>query len=631
MASDAGAAGDRRRRLVGLAIIALVALGSVSCAPEPGDSFIGLIVLDAARPDRFSAYGYGTRTTPEIDRLGNRGTVFLNHFSPETHTRASLPTMLFSRYYIPPLFPSNSKVPLDRPQNLFLRPDSAAASLPRLLSRSGYYTVLFSAHSWMTPKTRIAKEFDEVYDLSTLIDVPAALGYPDAGLVVDYLLEWLATEGKRHRSLFVYLHLMDTHFPHQLGADARRLLEERGFAPDEVEPAWRRFQRRQGSYYHPDEPIPEREKTFVDSLYDGSLRFADRELGRLFRYLEEDGEYGPTLLAVTADHGEQLGEVPGRFGHGGLWYDLEARVPLIVAGDGVPAGRFEHFSEHVDLNPTLLALAGLPAPEGVEFDGVDLFAVARGDAPPKQYIIGSDAIRDARYKAIFRHSARLLDGGTADGPGTVRGQLFDLAVDPLEEHDVWSSEPAVAERMIGAFRSRMRRRYRRYLATHANEPPEAAFAIGALHFRLSEEEDGSPAPDAEDLRVLDAGWPDFHLSLKPGGTADVGFQIPDGVYRVSVGFAGEGTVRLGGGGAEVALSGPPLSQGRRVRDMEKETVDLGEIRIVDTRFAARARGAGSEGLLIRYFGFDPLGSSARGRSQEEIEAEERLRSLGYVD
>jgi arylsulfatase A-like enzyme len=611
--------------LAGLGSVVLLALGSVACSGEPEGRFIGLIVLDAARPDRFSCYGYPRRTTPEIDRLGAEGMVFLDHFSQHTSTRGAVPKMLFSRYYTPAIFPTNAKVALESPEDLFRRADSASASLPRLLSGAGFHTALFSAHTWMRPGTPIADEFDEVHDLSTLLDYPQVRGFPDARMVVDHLLAWLETEAERHPSLFVYLHLMDTHFPHYLDPDARRLLEQSGLTPAEIHSRWEGYVDRQQSYFSSRRRITAGDRAIVDAIYDGSLRFADRELGRLVRRLEDGGEYERTLWALTSDHGEMLGEVPGRFGHGGPWFDLVARVPLILSGDGVPAGRFEHLSEHVDLNPTLLAAAGLPAPGHLEFDGVDLLEIARGEAPPKEYVIGWDAIRGRRYKAIFERFPAAREASA------VAGRLFDLDADPLEREDLWGAEPAVAERMIGAFLSRMRPRLRRYSDATANEQPRSAFGVGALHFELAGDTPSPPAAATEGtLWHLDAGWPNFHLLVRPGGAVDIRFRIPDGAYRVSVTFAGRGTLGVGGGPGVVELAGPPPAPDRPARDMDKETFELGEITVAGTLFRARARGwEDGEGLLIRRFGFEPLGVAAAPAI--DLEAEKRLRSLGYID
>jgi hypothetical protein len=78
-----------------------------SCASPPGPRQAILVVLDAARPDHFSCYGYDKATTPEIDRLSRAGAVFLNCYAQGTETRTSLPRLLYSRYFSPEIFPNH--------------------------------------------------------------------------------------------------------------------------------------------------------------------------------------------------------------------------------------------------------------------------------------------------------------------------------------------------------------------------------------------------------------------------------------------------------------------------------------------------------------------------------------------
>jgi arylsulfatase A-like enzyme len=137
-----------------------------------------LILLDAARADRFSCYGYTRSTTPQMDALAKDGVVFLNHFSQATATVDALPAMFYSRYFSRPLFPHNASVPLSNPGDLFRTDDPESISLPRLLSSAGFRTAIISAHSWIKPDTRLAREVDELYDLSSSATYPEKYGYP---------------------------------------------------------------------------------------------------------------------------------------------------------------------------------------------------------------------------------------------------------------------------------------------------------------------------------------------------------------------------------------------------------------------------------------------------------------------
>ena len=116
----------------------------------------------------------------------------------------------------------------------------------------------------------------------------------------------------------------------------------------------------------PYEPPGELARRFRDAPYDGEIAFVDTQLARLLRALEEKGALARTVVLATADHGESLGE-HGEGTHGLFVYDSTLRVPWIVAGPGVAAGRMSAtVARGIDALPTLLDYAGLPVPSAVE-------------------------------------------------------------------------------------------------------------------------------------------------------------------------------------------------------------------------------------------------------------------------
>ena len=142
-------------------------------------------MLDAARADRFSTYGYARETTPRLDALGREGLVFTRFFSQATHTRAALASLLYSRYFARPVFPASASVPVADPSELFLQLDAEAVSLPRALQAAGLHTAAISAHTWITEGSEFAAEFAEFHDLSTTLEYDHDDHYPRAEPVVD--------------------------------------------------------------------------------------------------------------------------------------------------------------------------------------------------------------------------------------------------------------------------------------------------------------------------------------------------------------------------------------------------------------------------------------------------------------
>jgi arylsulfatase A-like enzyme len=170
-----------------------------------------------------------------------------------------------------------------------------------------------------------------------------------------------------------------------------------------------------------------------------------------------------TLLIVTSDHGHQIGE------HGltgkvtwGLWYEL-MDVPFFVrspGGDGAGT-RVDAFVQHQDIVPTVCAALNVEPPA---LDGVDLLALAKGDVPPREYVISG-----ANNYAWYRDD-RWVYIGRGDG---THSQLFDMQADPLQHNDLSEQEKGVVEEM-----------HRRVL-----------------------EEAGGPLPVYTDvLKQIDSGW-----------------------------------------------------------------------------------------------------------------------------
>ena len=124
------------------------------------------IILDAARADHFSCYGYEKNTTPNIDSISQKGSIFLNHFSNETSTLGSISKMLFSRYFTKLIFNLDLNdwgIPCMHPKRILQDFDSQQVFLPKILSKHGYETVIFENLPWLTSDCYMAKSFDKVF------------------------------------------------------------------------------------------------------------------------------------------------------------------------------------------------------------------------------------------------------------------------------------------------------------------------------------------------------------------------------------------------------------------------------------------------------------------------------------
>ena len=177
--------------------------------------------------------------------------------------------------------------------------------------------------------------------------------------------------------------------------------------------------------------------------YCAAIELIDDQVGRIIEAVERRGMAEDTIVVFASDHGEMLGD------HGlytkSVPYEAALRVPLIAAGPGIPGGRpCDALVELIDVNPTLCALAGLPAQEGI--DAMDFRAVLTGERSTHREEAASALrefrlVRTAKYKLVAHHTGET--------------ELYDLEDDPDEQENVANERPDVVQTL----RRRLRWRF----------------------------------------------------------------------------------------------------------------------------------------------------------------------------
>jgi arylsulfatase len=614
-------------RRAGVAVLLLLVVIASACRPpsepRPAPRQVIFILLDAARLDRFGYMNYAHPTTPAMDDLAERGVVFRNHYAQATHTRASLPTLLYSRYFVPKMFPASSVIPLDSPDNLIHGFDEASISLPRALAEAGFETAAISAHSWIKPETRFGHEFDSLQDLSA----ESGRRIPVAQDVVDRALTWMGDH--REDDFFLYLHMMDTHFPHALDADAQTFYgasEYRGVTVT-------------GGVGDQDvsEALQGDDRRYMDAIYDGSLRYADRQIGRLVDAVRENGMLDETLFVITSDHGDHLLHTPRRFTHIGPWLEPLARIPWIVSypkAFSEPVA-VEAFSDSVDILPTILGLLELPHPAGKAFDGIDQSAVWKGEITGRERGISREGIRIGSFKLIIDDEAAALAGESAPSYDEISGALYDLASDPDELHDLWADRPELVEEIAGEYHAALREPWLRYKSAVSIEQPKVPFAISSRSFETPSEMievARDPSKERFDELVASGEWhlsrwtgPKWVLAGPGAEPMEISFPLPDGTYRVKVHAEGKGTIRFPQG-HEAQIGGGAEDRQRVVG------VDVGMVDVRDRRFMATLVPPEDEDWLrVTMLGFRAVRRELALKPEVDADRLEQLRILGYVD
>jgi len=303
-----------------------------------------LIVVDALRKDHLHTYGHPLSLSPAIDALGADGVVFENHLAHASQTIPSTLSLFLSRL---PADHGFMPVSLDVPPTYF---PPELLFLTEVLHDHGYATAGFMANPLLGPDSGFEQGFDHFAYLP---------GRGDE--LTRAATEWLAGwSQRRDRPFFVYLHYMDVHQPY----DPPEAFKRRFHVPEQGI--------RLGGNRHLvfADPV---DLAYTRALYAAAVAYADEQAGGMIRELEALGVRQDTIVVVTADHGEELGD-HGGLGHGTSVYGELVRVPMILSYPGhVESGRrVRQLTRHLDVAPTLLRLAGIDPPAA--FRGGSLFA-----------------------------------------------------------------------------------------------------------------------------------------------------------------------------------------------------------------------------------------------------------------
>jgi len=322
------------------------------------------ILLDACRTN-MACYGYERITSPNIDALAARGVVFERTYTQGNETVVSVPSYMTGRYFAAACIGLYGEY--EEYRNVRL-PVKGEFLLPDVLGKNGYETAMIAqGGAWFSVQDRLPRAFDEFVGVDP--GQPPLVTFEE---LLPHVMDYISR--KRSRPFFLYLHTWDTHFPHAPEPPYDRFIEL-GYPRDSIEQSNASYSARRVD----NDPFNERDKQFLRAIHDGSILYADAHVGKIVAQLAALGILDDTLIIISADHGDVLGEDGQTVGHGRTaTYEGVARVPLIMAGPGVPQGRrVPYLTQNIDIFPTVLALAN--AKSKAETDGVSLLPWMRGE------------------------------------------------------------------------------------------------------------------------------------------------------------------------------------------------------------------------------------------------------------
>ena len=359
-----------------------------------------LVTIDTLRPDRLSCYGSTYLKTPQIDALGAKGVLFERAFAHDPLTLPSHVNILLGKTALAHGVDENSKS--------IVAPEFQ--TLAELLKAEGYATGAFVGAFPLDSRFGLNQGFD-VYDDYYPSQPAQGIAYSErtAEKTLGAALEWLS---KQNSKWFCWIHLWDPHFP-----------------------------------YAAPEPFASQ---YQNDPYSGEVAYVDHELKKLFALVDNKGWTDLTLVILTGDHGESLGE-HGELTHSYFAYNSTIWIPLIISAPNTEAGRIDDYVCHVDIFPTVCDILDIKKPPSLHGDSLEPFLRGRsrrGSASPI-YFEAMDAYRNrgwAPLRGLIVEGKKFFDSPIPE--------LYDLSADFNEENnlvpnvDINSYKKMLDEKMV---------------------------------------------------------------------------------------------------------------------------------------------------------------------------------------
>jgi arylsulfatase A-like enzyme len=318
--------------LVGAAIALLACSGGANGVGKAGDTPVRsvlLITIDTLRADRLSCYGYPRPTSPNIDAFAARGTRFDFAFSTSPVTLPSHISILTGRY------PSFTSVGVKNgPRILEPQVDTIAEKC----AESGIRTAAIVSNFVLRRKLGLDQGFESYDDRLPDREIVRNLPERVAAHTVAEARRALETLGKERH--FLWVHFQDPHGPYLPPGEWNSRFE--GLPPTVARDRTLAAGRDQGGFQTiPSYQTVDEERRMSDYVnrYDAEIAYLDDRIGALFDSLVESGRLENTLVVLTSDHGESMGENDYFFAHGHAVSIDQTRVPLLFVGPGIEAGR----------------------------------------------------------------------------------------------------------------------------------------------------------------------------------------------------------------------------------------------------------------------------------------------------
>ncbi len=429
------------------------------------------IVMDSVRASNLSCYGYHRPTTPNLDKFAAEGVLFEQAISEGCWT-LPVHTSLFTG-----LYPSHHGVTISKsalPENV--------PTLASLLSDHGYQTCCFSNNAYISEASGLARGFQTMEDVWRIVNPRGIKRTPLSRLIVQLrklgrageplialvrfvrrvrkivkggrntrdkgadltnkmIRQWLSESWQKDKPFFMFVNYMECHEKYNPPQPY-----DRKFMPEKYS-HWRVLQvgTDKAHILKASEKRKREDLEILTALYDGEINYLDHKIGELLQHLEQQGLADDTVVVITSDHGDSLGEHDA-IGHRMVLYEQLIHVPLLVRyrKHFKPGTRVPEPVQLSDLYPTFLELAGVGLDKAESNGFVSLlqldrlrerpYTVSENTAPRSLDGLEMRALRTRRYKLIWK----------ANG----EHELYDLEQDAGETRNLYQAETKTAEKLL---------------------------------------------------------------------------------------------------------------------------------------------------------------------------------------
>ena len=355
-----------------------------------------LISIDTCRADHLGCYNQGRQTSPHIDRIAQDGVMFVNAHSTNPVTLPAHCSLL-----------TGTTPPFHRVRdNINYRLGDSNDTLAEILREDDFQTAAFVGAFMLDSDFGLDQGFDTYNDDmrgKNDSSIHSQSNQRTAGQVNRAAMEWL--ESHHGQPFFLFVHYYDPH-----------------------------------AFYSPPEPFASQ---YANDPYAGEIAYTDRCIGQLVSRLKSLGIYDSTLIVITSDHGESLGE-HGEKTHSYFIYQSTIRIPLIIKVPGGRQGKKIHSPVSItDVLPTVLGLLKREVPRHVQ--GVDLSADLVADViPDRERFIYMESLYPTKYECSPLFG---LLSGRWKYIWTTEPELYDVRGDSMETVNVVKDHLQVAQQL----------------------------------------------------------------------------------------------------------------------------------------------------------------------------------------